>query len=113
MKKTKYSEEFVTRYSYSIEYDAEDDIYISRCAELPTLAAHGPNQESALEEIRKVVKATLKCMHEDKMEIPQPFCLHRYSGEFKVRMPPEKHRKIAIEANLQGVSMNQYIVSKL
>jgi len=28
-------------------------------------------------------------------------------------MPPEKHRKVAIEAALQGISMNQLIVSKL
>ena len=52
-------------------------------------------------------------MADDKEEIPEPFCLHKFSGEFRVRMPPEKHRKIAIEANLAGVSMNQYIVSKL
>jgi len=105
--------EFANIYSYSLEYDQEDKIHIARCAELPSLAAHGKTQEEAFKEIKKVVISTLKWMLDDKEDIPEPFGLHKYSGEFRVRMPPEKHRKIAIEANLQGVSMNQYIVSKL
>lgn len=105
--------EYANIYSYSVEYDQEDNIHIARCAELPSLAAHGDTQEAAFKEIKKVVLMTLKWMSDDKEEIPEPFGLHKFSGEFRVRMPPEKHRKIAIEANLQGVSMNQYIVSKL
>ena len=105
--------EFVSRYSYNIEYDQEDNIYIGRCAELPSLAAHGDTQEQAFKEIRTVVLGTLKWMKEKDETIPEPFSLHNFSGNFRVRMPPEKHRKIAIESNLQGVSMNQFIVSKL
>jgi predicted HicB family RNase H-like nuclease len=105
--------DYANIYSYSVEYDQDDKIHISRCAELPTLSAHGKTQEEAFKEIKKVVIATLKWMSEENEEIPEPFGLHKFSGEFRVRMPPEKHRKIAIEANLQGVSMNQYIVSKL
>jgi predicted HicB family RNase H-like nuclease len=105
--------EYANKYSYNVEYDQDDKIYIARCAELPSLAAHGDTQESAFKEIKKAIISALKWMQEDKEEIPEPFCLHKFSGEFRVRMPPEKHRKIAIEANYQGVSMNQYIVSKL
>lgn len=105
--------EYVNIYSYSVEYDQDDNIHIARCAELPTLSAHGKNQEAAFKEIKKVVKATLKWMIEDREDIPEPFGLHRFSGELRLRMPPEKHRKVAIEASLQGISMNQYIVSKL
>jgi predicted HicB family RNase H-like nuclease len=105
--------EYANIYSYNVEYDQDDKIHIARCAELPTLSAHGKTQEEAFQEIKKVVAMTLKWMAKEKEEIPEPFGLHRFSGEFKVRMPPEKHRKIAIEANLAGISMNQYIVSKL
>lgn len=99
--------EFANIYSYSVEYDQEVKIHIARCAELPSLAAHGDTQEAAFKEIKKEVLTTLKWMSEDGEDIPEPFGLHRFSGEFRVRMPPEKHRRIAIEANLQGVSMNQ------
>lgn len=106
-------EEYAKKYSYNIDFDEEDDIYIARCAELPTVAAHGKTQEKALQEIRKAVTATLRLMIKEKETLPEPFSLHKFSGEFRVRMTPEKHRKIAIESNLAGVSMNQFIVSKL
>ena len=109
----KHLNEYANQYSYNIEYDPDDKIYIGSCAEMPSLNAHGDTQELAIKEIKKVVLAALKWLADDKEEIPEPFCLHKFSGEFRVRMPPEKHRKIAIEANLAGVSMNQYIVSKL
>ena len=103
----------VNKYSYQIEYCSEDKVYIARCAELPSLAAHGKTQETALKQIKVVVLESLKWLMEDREKIPEPFSLHKFSGEFRVRMPPEKHRKIAIEASLQGVSMNQFIVNRL
>jgi predicted HicB family RNase H-like nuclease len=105
--------DFASKYSYNIEFDSEDNIYIARCAELSTLSAHGATQEDALKEIKLAVLGALEWIEQEKGEIPEPFSLHKFSGEFRVRMPPEKHRKIAIEANLQGISMNQLIVNKL
>ncbi len=105
--------DFANKYSYNIEFNSDDSIYIARCAELPSLAAHGKSQEDALKEIKVAVLGALEWMQKDGEELPEPFSLHKFSGEFRVRMPPEKHRKIAIEANLQGVSMNHFIISKL
>ena len=105
--------DLTNKFSYNIEFDVDDNIYIARCAELSSLLAHGKTQEEALKEIKVVVLETLKWMEEDGEKIPEPFSLHKFSGEFRVRMPPEKHRKIAIESSLQGVSMNQFIVNKL
>ena len=105
--------EYVVKYSYNIEYDQEENIYIGRCAELPSLMAHSDIQETALKEIKTAALGALKWMKKEGGTIPEPFSLCKFSGEFRVRMPPEKHRKIAIEANLQGVSMNQFIVGKL
>lgn len=105
--------EFVNKYSYNIEFDSDDNTYIARCAELSGLAAHGKTQEEALREIKIAVTGTLEWIQEEGKELPEPFSLHQFSGEFRVRMPPEKHRKIAIEASLQGISMNQLIVNKL
>ena len=109
MKKLK---DYVSKYSYNIEYDPDDNIFIARCAELPTLAAHGDTQEKAFEEIKNVVCASLEWIEEDGESIPEPLSLQRFSGEFRVRMSPEIHRRIATEAKLQGVSMNQFILSK-
>jgi len=44
---------------------------------------------------------------------PQPFALRRYSGKFLVRVPPETHRRLVIEAAEEGVSLNRLASAKL
>ena len=105
--------ELVKKYSYQIEYNQEDNIFIGRCAELPGLAAHGDTQEEAFKEIKTAVLGTLKWIRNDKAPLPEPFGLHKYSGKFGLRISSEKHRKIATEASLQGISINQFIANKL
>ncbi len=100
-------------YDYSISFDGEDNIYLGRCAELPSLMAHGKTQVQALEEIVKVVVETLKWMKEDGEELPSPFSLMRFSGKIGLRMSPEQHKRVTINASLQGISINKYITSKL
>lgn len=63
----------IDKLSYSIEYDASDNIYIGRCAELPDLCAHAISGELALKEIKVVVLETLIWMQENKETIPEPF----------------------------------------
>jgi len=46
-------------------------------------------------------------------DIPKPLAEKTYSGKFMVRVPPEKHRNMAIKAAEEGVSLNRYISSKL
>jgi predicted HicB family RNase H-like nuclease len=36
-----------------------------------------------------------------------------YSGEFRVRIPPEVHRTLALQAAEQGVSLNRLASAKL
>jgi len=105
--------DLVNKYSYQIEFDADDEIYVARCAELPSIAAHGKTQEAALKEIKVAALATLEWIQKDKEMIPEPLSLHKFNGKYALRMPPEIHRRLVTEANLQGISLNQLIVSKL
>lgn len=36
-----------------------------------------------------------------------------YSGKLNLRMPPDLHAKVAVQAAQQGVSINSYIIKKL
>jgi len=45
--------------------------------------------------------------------VPEPICSKRYSGKFMVRVPPELHRRIALEAAEEGISLNRLISTKL
>ena len=44
---------------------------------------------------------------------PQALADKEYSGKFMVRIPPEVHRQLALEAAEQHVSLNRLIGSRL
>lgn len=60
-----------------------------------------------------VVGAVLEDMAESGEEAPTPLASRTYSGKFALRIPPEKHRELAIEAAEQHVPLNQLVVSRL
>lgn len=100
-------------YSYSVAWSDEDNAFISRVAEFPSLAAHGSSQENALHEIRNVVELVLEDLAENGETIPEPLGRRPYSGKLNVRMSRELHRRLALESTAQGVSLNNWINSKL
>ena len=42
-----------------------------------------------------------------------PIASHNYSGKFMVRLPPESHRALTIQATEQGVSLNRLVNARL
>lgn len=57
-------------YLYTVGWSEDDDAYVARVAEFPSLAAHGDSQEAALCSIQKVVRAVLKDMARSKEPPP-------------------------------------------
>lgn len=100
-------------YSYNVGWSEEDEAYVARVMEFPSLAAHGDSQENALREIRKVVDIVIKDLAVEGEPIPAPFGKRRYSGKLNLRMSQELHRRLALDAELQGVSLNTLINTKL
>ena len=100
-------------YLYTVGWSDDDEAYVARIAEFPSLAAHGDSQEAALRAIQQVVRAVLKDMVTSKEPIPQPLGKRSFSGRLNVRMPSYLHRYLAIEAAQQSVSLNQLINLKL
>ena len=45
--------------------------------------------------------------------VPEPLAEKRYSGEFRVRIPPQLHRALALTAAEEGVSLNRLASAKL
>ena len=103
----------IEKYTYRVEWSEEDQLHIARCLEFPSLAAHGATAEFALKEIGKVVGEAIVWMQEENEEIPEPFGLKRYKGNLTLRIPPEVHRNLSIKSAEEGVSVNQYILSKI
>jgi predicted HicB family RNase H-like nuclease len=101
------------QYLYSVGWSEEDDAFIARVAEFPSLAAHGDTQEEALGEIKEVVRSVLSDLTENNEPAPEPLGKRSFSGRLVLRMPEYLHRKLALEASQQGVSLNQLLNHKL
>lgn len=107
-------QQYETRdYIYSVVWSEEDDAFIGRVLEFPSLAAHGSTQAKALSEIRSVVQHAFEDLQDSGEEVPEPLNKRRYSGKLNVRLPKYLHRQLAIEAAEEGVSLNQLISTKL
>ncbi|CAN5261833.1 hypothetical protein BH20ACI2_BH20ACI2_25100 [soil metagenome] len=100
-------------YSYTVMWSQDDDAFIGRVSEFPSLAAHGKTQEKALREIRSVVEYVLEDLAAEREPIPEPLGKRRYSGKLNLRMSKELHRRLALESSTQGVSLNSLINTKL
>jgi predicted HicB family RNase H-like nuclease len=100
-------------YFYSVVWSEEDEAFIGRVAEFPSLAAHGPTLQKGLRETIVVVEGTLEDLAESGEAMPVPFSKRSYSGRINVRMPEHLHRRLAMEAEQQSLSLNRWINTKL
>ena len=66
-----------------------------------------------LSQFRRVVAEGIKIMGADGDSIPEPLSNKKYSGKFSVRIPPEVHRNLSIQAAEEGVSLNRLISARL
>lgn len=82
-------------------------------AEFPSLSWLATSPEDALHGIRVLVAEIVKDMKNNGEHIPEPVISKQYSGKFMVRIPPEVHRRLAIEAAESGVSLNRLASAKL
>jgi predicted HicB family RNase H-like nuclease len=101
------------RFTYRVTWSEEDNEHVGLCAEFPSLSWLAKDPEAALRGIRKVVREVIEDMEKEGEAVPDPISLKRYSGRFVVRIPPQVHKKLAIEAAEAGVSLNRLASSKL
>ena len=103
----------IDHYTYRVTWSAEDGEHVGLCAEFPSLSWLAETPEAALAGIRQVVAEAVVDMAAAGEAIPVPLAEKHYSGEFRVRIPPEVHRALAMQAAEQGVSLNRLASAKL
>jgi len=103
----------VDKYTYRVMWSEEDQEYVGLCSEFPSLSWLKASPETALKGIRALVKSTVKDMTENGEQVPEPIAVKKFSGKFMVRVPPEVHRHLALEAAESGVSLNRLASAKL
>ncbi|MCU7835541.1 MAG: toxin-antitoxin system HicB family antitoxin [gamma proteobacterium symbiont of Taylorina sp.] len=103
----------ISKYTYRVTWSEDDDEFVGLCAEFPSLSWLAETPEKALSGIGSVVKNCIKDMLQNYEEIPPAISSRQYSGKFMVRVPPEVHRHLVIEAAESGVSLNRIASAKL
>jgi predicted HicB family RNase H-like nuclease len=100
-------------YTYRVRWSAEDTSYVGTVAEMPSLSWVADTQADAFAGIRSLVTDVLDDMLANGETLPEAIADRSYSGKFMVRVTPEVHRQLAIDAAEQHVSLNRLAASRL
>jgi len=103
----------IEHYTYRVTWSEDDNQCVGLCAEFPSLSYLASTPQKALTGILKVVAEVVKDMAANNEAIPQPLNSRHYSGKFMVRVPPEVHRQLALQAAEENISLNRLVSSKL
>lgn len=93
--------------------DESGHYFYGRILELDGCQSTGDTLEELYENLNEAMEGYIKVKLENNLRIPVPENTEDYSGKFVVRLPKSLHRRLVIEANKEGVSLNQLALYKL
>src|SRR5258708_7748520 len=96
-----------------IVYKDDEGDYIVEVAELPGCMADGATLDEAFANLREAMSSWVTSRIEAGLSVPEPKEESTHSGKILVRMPKSLHKSLAEQAEVENVSLNQYIVSLL
>lgn len=73
----------------------------------------GENMDELLEGIYFLIESEIEYMKKKKMKVPTPDANKKFSGKIALRINPELHEKLILEAKANQTSLNKYIEEKL
>src|SRR5579864_464988 len=91
----------------------EDGTWFARVMELKGCMTEGNTKEEVLKNLDDAMKGWIEVALEDREVIPEPLESRSFSGKFVVRVPRSMHKDLARRAAVEGVSLNQVIVTAL
>lgn len=96
-------------YNARIEYSDEDSCFVGHLAGIGDVVGfHGESVSELRSAFREAVDDYLDVCEKTGKQPLKP-----YSGRLMVRIPPQLHAAVAQAAELNGKSINQWIVDKL
>ncbi len=87
--------------------------WVAEVEELPGCLSQGITADEAVDRVRDAMEGWLSVAREEGFPIPSPRQDDMPSGRLLIRMPKGLHAALAREARIQGVSINQLVVSLL
>jgi len=100
-------------YTYRVTWSKEDAEHVGLCIEFPSLSWLDTSPESSLNGIRQLVSEAVVDLESTGEPLPEPISTRVYSGKFNLRIPPELHRQLVLEAAEAGISLNRLASDRL
>jgi predicted HicB family RNase H-like nuclease len=100
-------------YTYRVRWSDEDQAYVATVAEFGSLSWLDEDRQQAIDGIVSLVCEVLDDLRATGEPVPAPMADHHYSGTISLRIPPELHRALAIDAAEQKISLNRLISQRL
>jgi predicted HicB family RNase H-like nuclease len=92
-------------YHAKIEFDQEDEIFIGHVLGInDSINFHGQSVAELTEEFHNAIENYLSYCEQAGKEPEKEF-----KGSFNVRIKPEQHKKIALYAANEGITINQFV----
>ncbi|MBF0315593.1 MAG: toxin-antitoxin system HicB family antitoxin [Oligoflexia bacterium] len=87
--------------------------FYGRVTELKTIYVEESTANKAFNRVLEEIQIYKDHCEKHKIEFPLPLQDQEFSGELRLRLGKDLHKKVAVEANQLGVSINKYILEKL
>jgi len=108
--------EYLARpYHITIQHITDESgvYYLATVKEFDGCMSHGDNYIEAFENIQEAMKGWIETKLENGFTVPDPADETIYSGKFVLRIPKTLHARLSMEAEKEGVSLNQYALYRL
>ncbi|MGR3176459.1 MAG: type II toxin-antitoxin system HicB family antitoxin [Candidatus Anammoxibacter sp.] len=98
-----------SRYIKIVEWSDEDNCFIGRIPGLIDGGIHGDDEEKVYKELCQVAEEAIELYNESGKPLPAPTANKKYSGKLHLRLSPELHERLSINAIRKGESLNKLI----
>jgi len=97
---------------YPVETDANTIEWAAELPDLPGCVGAGGTAEEAVAMAMDAKKAWIETALEEGRDIPKPKNIYEddFSGKFTLRLPKTLHKELTLQAEEEGVSLNQYLL---
>ncbi len=100
-------------YSRILIPDAESGTYTAEILEFSGCIAQGSTPQEAYEKLEEATIAWIEAALDLGQEVPPPSMAHGYGGKIALRLPKSLHRQVAMAAERDESSVNQFIVAAI
>ena len=97
-------------YSRIVIPDEESGTYTAQILEFPGCVTEGKTPQEAYERLEDVALSWIEAALDMGQDIPSPWSTYDYGGKVALRLPKGLHKQVALAAERDGTSLNQFIV---